>query len=108
MARHTFQYTGIPIPATAPFPQGQTALRPLVIVTLTASNGKKVRCVALPNSGADQCVFPLSFAFAIQLDPLTLKQQMTGGVGNIGNVTYYDTLTIAIDNGPTFSAYTGF
>lgn len=52
--------------------------------------------MALPDSGADQCLFPQSFAIALGLDPLTMKQQLTGGVGNAGNVTYYDDLTIEI------------
>ena len=30
------------------------------------------------------------------LNPLTMKQQITGGVGNTGNVTYYDELTIEV------------
>lgn len=41
-------------------------------------------------------MFPFSFAIALGLDPLTMKQQITGGVGNSGNVTYYDDLTIEV------------
>jgi len=108
MARQTFPYIGIPIPPTAPFPNGQVAYRPWLIALLRASNGNVLRCIVLPDSGADQCVFPLSFAIAMQLDPLQLKQQLTGGVGNTGNITYYDHLTVAIEGGPTFTAYAGF
>jgi hypothetical protein len=53
-------------------------------------------CIVWPDSGADQCVFPVSFAIALGLDPLTMKQQITGGVGNSGNVTYYEDLTIEV------------
>jgi len=44
----------------------------------------------------------------MKLNPLQMKQHLTGGVGNTGNITYYDRITVAIDNGPTFSAYAGF
>ena len=33
---------------------------------------------------------------------------MTGGVGSNANITYYDTITIDLGSGITFSAYTGF
>lgn len=64
--------------------------------------------------------FSVSFAIALGLDPLTMKQQMTGGVGSTGNVTYYADLTIEIGilvdvSGSatfkpqfTFKAYAGF
>ncbi len=79
-----------------------------MIARLKADNGNTFRCIALPDSGADQCVFPLSFAIALQLDPLQMKQQLTGGVGNTGNITYYNNLTIEIENGPTFTTIVGF
>jgi hypothetical protein len=96
MARHTFPYIPFTLPPTAPFPNGQIVLRPLVVTRLTAGNGKTFLCVAEVDSGADQCVFPISFAIALGLDPLKMKQQMTGGVGNTGNVTHYDDLTIEV------------
>lgn len=120
MPRHTFPYIGIPLPATDPFPQGQTAFRPLAVARIAATNGKTFTCIIWPDSGADQCVFPLSFAIALGLDPLTMKQQITGGVGNSGNVTYYENLTIEVgefvDIGGTstfdvrfsFQTYAGF
>ena len=85
------------MPPTPPFPNGATAYRPIVVTRLTvASTGKTLFCFSLPDSGADQCVFPSSFAIALGLDPLQMKQQITGGVGNSGNVTYYDNLRIEI------------
>lgn len=96
MARQTFPYLELKIPATPPFPNGQTIYRPLMVTRLTAGNGKTLLCWGELDSGADQCVFPASFAIALGLDPLTMKQQMTGGVGNTGNVTHYDDLTIEL------------
>jgi hypothetical protein len=120
MPRQTFSYTSISLPATPPFPAGYTVYRPLVISRLTALNGSTILCQSELDSGADQCVFPVSFAFALGLDLLTMKQQMTGGVGSTGNITYYDNLKIEVGmmaevNGVatfsaqfTFQAYTGF
>src|SRR5258708_35421204 len=76
-----------------------------MIATLTAAGGNSFRCIVIADSGADQCVFPVSFAIALGLDPLHMLQQLTGGVGNIVNVTFYGNFTIAIANGLSFSAY---
>lgn len=94
MPRHSFPYFPFTLPATPPFPKGQTVYRPWVVTRLSASNGNTFMCFSWPDSGADQCVFPSSFAIALGLDPLKMKQQLTGGVGNSGNVTYYADLTI--------------
>lgn len=60
------------------------------------------------DTGADQCVFPFSFALALGLDPLKMAQCATSGVGSSGNVTYFDTLTIHFGAGIQFPAYVGF
>jgi hypothetical protein len=96
MARETFPYIAFSLPATEPFPNGYTVYRPLVYSRLTAPNGNTLFCVSEVDSGADQCVFPVSFAIALGLDPLTMKQQITGGVGNNGNVTHYGDVTIEV------------
>jgi hypothetical protein len=120
MPRETFSYIACPLPATDAFPNGQTVYRPLVVSRLTAENGKTFLCVSEIDSGADQCVFPTSFAIALGLDPLTMKHQITGGVGSTGNVTHYANLKIEVGNmtdvngtmsfSPllTFDAYVGF
>jgi hypothetical protein len=106
--KYSFDYIGITIPPSDPFPHGQTVFRPYLIANLTAGNGKTFRCIVWPDSGADHCVFPVSFAIALGLDPLTMKQQLTGGVGNTGNTTFYADLQIDIENGPTFKTFCGF
>ncbi len=76
------------------------------------TSGKHVDCIVCLDSGADQCLFPLSFALLLGLDPLKMKMQMTGGVGNAANPTYYEIveIRIAIVGGPTltFTTYAGF
>ena len=109
MPRFTFQYTPFQITPSDPFPVGQTVRRPLLVARLRAqSTQKELNCVVWPDSGADHCVFPLSFAIALGLNPLTMKSQMTGGVGNSGNVTFYETVNISINHAIEFDAFVGF
>lgn len=113
MAIYTFAYAEIPLPASDPFPAGQIAHRPLLIAHLRVpAIGASFYCRALPDSGADQCVFPLSFAGPLGLDQLKMKMHMTGGVGSAANATYYEQLEINIpfDDGSrlTFTTYAGF
>src|SRR5271157_6381471 len=108
MARITLPYSEIPIAPSPPFPDGQLVLRPLMLVLLTAANGNTFRCLAWADSGADCCVFPLSFATAMELNPLDMGQNLTGGVGSSGNVTYYDNLMIDLGEGLKFQTYAGF
>jgi hypothetical protein len=98
MPRHTFPYTEKAISATPAYPSGWTVRRPLLVARLTASNGNIFVCLVWPDSGADGCAFPLSYAIAMKLDPLQLKQQIAGGVGNAGNVAYHDNLKIELAN----------
>ena len=113
MRTELFQYTEIAIPPSLPFPNGQTIYRPYLIADVFgAAAGLSVRCIVWPDSGADQCVFPLSFASSLGFDPLVMPMQMTGGVGNAGNATYYGDIIIQIpiiDEPPiTFTTYAGF
>jgi hypothetical protein len=108
MAKATYPYVSISLPVNEAYPQGTTAFRPLTFATLTAANGESIRCMVLPDSGADACLFPLSLAILLKLDVINLPKALTGGVGSQANVTYYDTITIDLGGGITFSAYVGF
>jgi hypothetical protein len=108
MAIATFPYVALPLPADEARPLGLIAHRPLAFATVTASNGESARCIVMPDSGADACLFPLSLAILLKLDVLKLPKALTGGVGSSANTTYYDTINIDLGNGIAFSAYTGF
>jgi hypothetical protein len=119
MARHSFPYIEFPIGPSDPFPNGHTVYRPWVYTRLTAENGTTFFCVADVDSGADSCVFPASFATALGLDLLQMKQEITGGVGNSGNITHYADITVELgkleqsgawsfDPELKFRAYAGF
>jgi hypothetical protein len=79
-----------------------------MLAVLRAANGNNLRCIVWPDSGADHCLFPVSFALALGLDILTLKSQLTGDVGSTGNVTYYDTIEVDIGLGSPFNVHAGF
>ncbi|MGA3080550.1 MAG: hypothetical protein ABSD44_04100 [Terracidiphilus sp.] len=108
MAIATFPYVSLPLPANEAHPHGSIAHRPLAFATITASNGESIRCIVMPDSGADACLFPLSLAILLKLDVLKLPKTLTGGVGCNANTTYYDTITIDLGSEIVFSAYTGF
>ena len=108
MAIATFPYVSLPLPANEAHPQGSIAHRPLAFATIEASNGASTRCVVMPDSGADACLFPLSLAMVLKLDVLSLPKGLTGGLGSGANITYWDTITVDLGHGIVFSAYTGF
>jgi len=109
MARNTFRYTQVTIPPSAPFPNGLVVNRPYMIARLSVpSTQKHLTCIVWPDSGADHCVFPISFALALGLDLLKMPRQVTGGVGNTGNVTYYETVDIDLGIGVVLNPLVGF
>jgi hypothetical protein len=108
MPKVTFPYNSFPIAPSQSEPNGSTAHRPVAVATITATNGRSVRWVVIPDSGADSCVFPLSLAFLLQLDPLKMDKSMTSGVGSQANITYFDILTIDLGQGVSFTCKVGF
>jgi hypothetical protein len=108
MPKASYNYTPVNLAASEPYPHGVTMYRPLLMATVTASNGESLPWLVMPDSGADACLFPMSLAILLKLDVLNLPRTLTGGVGSSANVTYYDTLTLDIGNGIEFKAYVGF
>jgi hypothetical protein len=109
----TFDYTQVSLAATEAFPEGQSVYRPLLRARLVSpSTGAFFKCLVLADTGADHCLFPLSFAAPLGFDPLNMKMATSGGVGNAGNVAYYGDVRIElpIKSGLTlaFSTRAGF
>ena len=75
-------------------------------------HGQAVKTVAYLRVSTAHCVFPLSFARQIKIDPLKMKMQRTAGIGNAGNPTYYEKIAMRIiasgTRALTFSAFVGF
>jgi len=83
-----FPYVPFAIGPSPAFPQGRTALRPVVRVTL-ANGQQRVACYAIVDSGADNCVFPLPFVQPLGLNPLLASAESTCGVGSYAVPTYF-------------------
>ncbi len=81
MPRFTYPYAPLLIQPTNPFPNGQIVFRPYMLAMLRAANGKNFKCMVWPDSGADHCVFPLSFAQALGFDILNMKNHLFDGWG---------------------------
>ena len=91
MPSFALRYTRFRLAPTAPFPEGQTVARPLVAMRLmTLGRQMGVDCTACLDTGADHCVFPLSFADQLGLDPAQMPRAQTGGVTGRGDVFYSD------------------
>jgi hypothetical protein len=108
MPTFEFPYLGFQIAPSDPFPKGQVAFRPMAVAELTASTGKRLRCLVCTDSGADSCVFPSSFASVLGLDILTMKKHLTSGVGSSANSTACCDLHIDLGRGIQFTTYAGF
>lgn len=74
----------------------------------TPGSSQGLRCLVCLDTGADSCVFPAAFATQLGIDLLSLKKNVTGGVGSSGNVTYYADLEITLGRGIQFRSYVGF
>jgi hypothetical protein len=85
-----------PYPADHGLPQGHIAYRPVITVQLSGQS--RLNCLCIIDSGADHCVFPLSFALQLGFNPLGATQVMTGGVGSAAVPMYF--WKIKMDLGP--------
>jgi hypothetical protein len=69
--------------------------RPQLPVRITAG-GQTIHTTALVDSGADDTVFPVSYAKALGIDLTSLPVTETRGVGTQHNITYHATVTLGI------------
>ena len=82
MSAFTLRYTRI-------LPNAPT--RPLVRMRLlTPDSSRGVVCTACLDTGTDRCVFPLSFARQLGLDPAQMLKAETRGATGSGDVYYSD------------------
>jgi len=111
--RYSFTYKEIDIRQSAAFPNRKSVWRPyLEIILSTQTSEYQLRSDAWLDSGADHCVFPLSFTASLGLNLSTMKKTMILGHGGIENPTYFSDVIITIPavNQPpiTFTAFAGF
>jgi hypothetical protein len=100
-------YSFFRLPATAAFPQGHVAPRPILQITLV-NGSKSFDCTAIMDSGADHCVFPRSFMAFLGLDPLLARVALTSGLGSTSVPTYFTPISIDLQGIVQFPVYAGF
>jgi hypothetical protein len=104
--RHEIAYSSFPVPSSPSFPNGYVAYRPVVRLDLV-NGANRLSCYAIVDSGADACVFPLSFAVRLGLDPLAKEPSAASGVSGSTSIYHWD---IEMDFGSILKipAYVGF
>jgi hypothetical protein len=85
---HTVPYSTFPCVPDSSFPNGHNAKRPVLQLELI-SGSNRLSCIAIVDSGADHCTFPLSFGIQLGLNPLEMKGSSVAGLGGVSNTLYW-------------------
>ena len=109
MYSSVFSYEAVPLdPAPEAFPRRTSTLRPRIPVALTAQ-GVIFPCLALVDSGADDCLFPISFARQLGLKvPSRRRYAFSGAGGGDIQVAYFFDLQITIERIARYRIPIGF
>ena len=65
-------------------------------------------CAVCLDSGSDHCLFPMSLVPSLGFDPLDMPSQPISGLGNSGNIAYFESVEIDLGNGVHFRTLAGF
>jgi hypothetical protein len=104
---HKIGYSAYNLPADANYPNGRQVWRPVLRLDLV--NGeRRFPCYAIVDSGADHCIFPLSFGTALGFDPLTSVPVNAAGVGNSAVPTFHWNVTLDFGGVLVIPALVGF
>jgi hypothetical protein len=90
-----FSYSHIPISTSPAFPDRRSTPRPYLALNLI--NGtRQFKCYALIDSGADDCIFPASFAVQLGLQIPSGRRYPYGGAGDGTQQAYFFDLEMEI------------
>lgn len=109
MTNSVFTYQVVPLdPPSEAFPRRTTTLRPRIPLALT-EEGTRFPCLALVDSGADDCLFPISFARQLGLKVPNRRRYAFGGAGggDVQTAHFFD-LQITIGNVARYRIPVGF
>lgn len=109
MHNSVFPYETVPLdPPSEAFPRRTTTLRPRIPVVLAAED-TRFPCLALVDSGADDCLFPISFATHLGLKVPGRRRYAFGGAGG-GDIqtAYFFDLQMTIGNVARYRIPVGF
>ncbi len=108
-----FPYSILPAKPDAAFPNRQSIKRPLLAVVLE-KNGKSLTGLTIVDSGADNCLFPASFATALGIAIPNQNVYVFSGTAEAPQIAYFETVRATIWNGnpadapAQFDLYAGF
>lgn len=89
-------YTRVPLEPIASDPNGHVVLRPWLIAGVALPGQEQLLpCTVCLDTGADQCVFPLSLAHRLGLNVLGMPTSITMGVGATA-VVYHANVRVVI------------
>lgn len=75
-------YTRVSLEPTPARPQGHVVWRPWLVATVAVAGSDPLPCTVCLDTGADDCVFPLSLARRLGLNLLAMPMTTTMGVGS--------------------------
>ena len=107
MPVYPVRYASFPIGPSPAFPSGRIANRPLLRMALVHRN-RFLDCYGLVDSGADLCLFPLSFAQALGFDMASGIMDISSGIGSENVPTYHWPVGIDLQGISRFEVYAGF
>lgn len=88
-------YTRVSLEPTPARPQGQVVWRPWLVASVAVAGSDPLPCTVCIDTGADDCVFPLSLARRLGLNLLGMPMTTTMGVGSSAMV-YHAPVRVAI------------
>lgn len=95
MRRHVFRYTTVDVRPTDAFPLRTSTVRPYLALNLF-KGPSFFSTYGLIDSGADDCIFPASFAGLLGLNFRSGRRYPFGGVGVANNEAYFFDLEMEI------------
>lgn len=107
MTRFALNYSRETAIPSAAFPHRKLTPRPYLALNLIA-RPKSLRCYALIDSGADDNVFPSSFAEQLGLDVTKGRHYSFSGAGSVGQDAFFFEIDIEILGITRFSSPVGF
>lgn len=107
MARYLVQYTAASVLPSQAFPNRNSTPRPVLAVILV--NGNLIwPCYAIVDSGADDCVFPASFAARIGLNLASGRHYPFRGAGGGDQDAHFFDIQFVIPNVTRYRLAVGF
>ena len=107
MPKETFSYFPLRVPPDPAHPTGSTSMKPVLLDSLSTSDGAFTQVAMLLDTGSDDCMVPMKTAIALGLDLSTLPSALVDGVGGRSILVYYTTLRIELPRSIVFETEVG-